>query len=175
VIKAKSTLVSRKFFVGILLATGIISAFPAAAIESLSPIVIGLFPPVQFPGTEFGVTGLRLTMVGVNREARGFDLGILGNVTNQTFKGAAIAGLFNYNRVSADIIGFQLAAIANINGTSSRLYGFQIGLFNKVSKVYGLQVGLFNVAHELHGFQIGLLNFNKAGPFKASPIINAAF
>lgn len=59
--------------------------------------------------------------------------------------------------------------------TASRLYGIQVGAYNKVSKVYGIQLGLINVAQELHGIQIGLINFNSAGPFKASPIINAAF
>jgi hypothetical protein len=168
-------LIHRNFLAGILLATGILCSFVAAAVENTSPIEIALFPPLQFPSRDFSVNGLRLSVFGINRSLSGLDLGILGNVTDQSFKGVAIAGLFNYNRVSAEIIGIQVAGIANINGTASKLYGLQLGLYNRVSVVYGLQIGLINVTHELHGIQIGLINFNEAGPFKASPIINAAF
>ena len=147
----------------------------AAVGNSNSPLEIGLFPPVQFPSSEFAVHGLRLTVVGLNRESIGIDLALLGNMTKQNFTGLAIAGLFNYNQTTSTIIGLQVAGIANINETASKLYGVEIGLYNQVSIVYGLQIGLINVAHELHGVQIGLINFNAAGPFKASPIINAAF
>ena len=159
----------------IFLFAGLFGSLQATAVPNESPIGIGIFPPVQFPGTEFGVTGIRLSVVGVNRAASGIDLAVLGNVTNQQFKGLAIAGLFNYNKIGADIYGLQAALGANINGTGSSLYGFQLGIYNQVTKVYGIQIGLINVATELHGIQIGLLNFNAAGPFKASPIINAAF
>jgi hypothetical protein len=168
-------LATRNFLTGLFLVAGFLCAFPAAATDSASPIELALFPPVQFPSTDFAVHGLRLSVVGVNRESHGIDLALLGNITNQDFKGLAISGLFNYNRVTSTIVGFQIAAGANINEASSRLYGVQIAVYNKVSTVYGLQLGLINVAHELHGIQIGLINFNEAGPFKASPIINAAF
>jgi len=96
-------------------------------------------------------------------------------MTYQSFKGTAVSLLFNYNKVAADIIGFQIAGLANINGTGSSLYGIQLGLYNKVTHAYGIQLGLINVAKNLHGIQIGLINFNESGPFKVSPIINAAF
>jgi hypothetical protein len=168
-------LISRNVLAGIFLASSLLSSYSASAVDNSSPIGIDLFPPVQFPNSDFAVNGLRLSLVGLNREARGLDLAILGNITNQTFKGLAIAGLFNYNRVTADIIGFQIACLANINMTASNLYGIQLGAYNKVGKVHGIQLGLINVTHELHGIQIGLINFNEAGPFKASPIINVAF
>lgn len=155
--------------------TCLLASFPAAAVKNTTPIEVSLFPPLQFPSSDFEVTGLRLSVVGKNKALSGIDIGLLGNITDQSFKGIAIAGLFNYNKVSADIIGLQLAGVANINGIDSNLYGVQVGLFNKVNKVYGLQLGLINVAKELHGVQIGLINFNDAGPFKASPIINVAF
>lgn len=168
-------MINRKILAAILLSVNVVCSFPAAALESSSPIGLGLFPPIQFPNTEFGINGLRIGLVGVNREMRGLDIGILGNVTKQTFKGLAIAGLFNYNHVTSTIVGLQIAGLANINGTASKLYGVQVGLYNRVGKVYGLQIGLINATHELHGIQIGLINFNESGPFKASPIINAAF
>lgn len=167
-------MIIRNLLAGILIAVSAVCT-PAMAIESSSPIGLGLFPPIQFPNTEYGIKGIRLGLVGVNREMRGLDIGLLGNVTKQTFKGLAIAGLFNYNQVSSTVVGLQVAALANINGPTSKLYGIQLGLVNKVAKVYGLQLGLINMAHELHGVQIGLLNFNASGPFTATPIINAAF
>lgn len=165
----------RKFIAGILLAMSLLCSFSATAVESNSPIGIGLFPPLQVPNTEFGIKGLRLAGVGVNRSAAGLDIGLLGNVTYQSFKGTAVSLLFNYNKVGADIIGLQIAGLANVNGTGSSLYGLQIGLFNKVTNVRGIQIGLVNMTQNLRGIQIGLINFNHAGPFKVSPIINAAF
>lgn len=157
------------------LVAGIFSSLPADAVGNTTPIAIDLFPPVQFPSSEFEVKGLRLSIVGKNRGVSGVDIGLLGNMTDQSFSGIAIAGLFNYNKTSAEIIGLQLAGLANLNGIASSLYGVQIGLYNKINKVYGLQIGLINVAKELHGVQIGLINFNESGPFKASPIINVSF
>lgn len=171
----ENTVKAKNILSGIILAAGMICSFSSQALESSSPIGLGLFPPIQFPNSDFGIHGLRVSLVGVNRETKGLDIGLLGNITKQTFKGLAISGLFNYNRVTADIIGLQIAGLANINGTASRLYGVQVGLYNRVGKVYGLQIGLINATHELHGIQIGLINFNQSGPFKASPIINAAF
>lgn len=165
----------RIYFAAILIAVSLVYTMPAAAVDNSSPLGIGLFPPVQIPKTDFTIRGLRLGLVGVNKGAHGIDIGLLGNVTKQSFKGLAISGLFNYNHVSARIVGLQLALLANINKTDSKLYGIQAGLYNKVGKVYGLQIGLINVAHELHGIQIGLINFNEKGPFKVSPIINASF
>lgn len=153
----------------------LLGSLPVAAVEKASPIGIALFPPLQFPDTEYSITGVRLGLVNVNRSVSGLDLGLLGNVTKQSFTGIAIAGLFNYNNISADITGLQIAGLANINGTGSTLYGVQIGAYNSVSNVYGVQIGLINVAQKLNGIQIGLLNFNASGPFKASPIINASF
>lgn len=140
-----------------------------------TPIEIALFPPLQLPGTEFGVKGLRLSVVGLNREVRGLDLALMGNVTNVEFKGVAIAGLFNYNRGGSTVIGLQVAGVANINSGHSEVYGVQLAGVNMAGTVYGLQLGLVNIATELHGVQIGLVNVNKSGPFHISPIINAAF
>ncbi len=168
-------MIYQNFFAVIFLVAVIFGSSPAAAVGNSSPIAVDLFPPVQFPSSDFEVKGLRLSIVGKNRGSSGLDIGLLGNMTDQWFNGIAIAGLYNYNKTAADIFGLQVAGIANVNGIASNLYGVQIALYNKVNKVYGLQIGLINVAKELHGVQIGLINFNDAGPFKASPIINAAF
>ncbi|CAN5711767.1 hypothetical protein BH10BDE1_BH10BDE1_03340 [soil metagenome] len=143
--------------------------------SDITPIEIALFPPLQLPGTDFGVHGLRLSVVGLNRTVSGLDLAVLGNITKVDFNGIAIAGLFNLNRGSSTITGLQVAGIANINSGNNKVYGVQIAAYNRAGTVYGLQIGLINVANDLHGIQIGLCNINSNGPFHVSPIINAAF
>lgn len=105
----EETLITRNLLAGLLLASSLLCTFSAGAVDNSSPIGIDLVPPVQFPNSEFAIRGLRLSVVGLNREARGIDVALLGNITKQAFKGLAIAGLFNYNATSADIIGFQIA------------------------------------------------------------------
>lgn len=168
-------MLQRNFIAGVFLAAGLLISFSAKAVGNNSPIGVGLFPPLQIPSSDYGISGIRVGVVGVNRSAAGIDIGLLGNITQQSFTGAAVSLLFNYNKIAADIIGFQVAGLANINGTGSSLYGVQLGLYNSVTNVYGIQLGLINVAKNLHGIQIGLINFNDAGPFKISPIINASF
>lgn len=165
----------RNFVAGILLFASLLCSFSAKATESNSPIGIGIVPPLQIPSSDYGIQGLRIGVVGINRSASGLDFGVLGNMTRQSFKGSAVSLLFNYNAIAADIVGFQISALANINGAASSLYGVQLGLYNKVSNVYGIQIGLVNVTENLHGIQIGLMNFNSAGPFKFTPIINVGF
>lgn len=168
-------MLQRNFIAGFVFAAGLLFSFSAGALGNSSPIGVGLFPPLQIPSSDFGINGIRLGVVGSNRSMAGLDIGLLGNMTQQSFTGAAVSLLFNYNAIAADIVGFQVAGLANINGTGSSLYGVQLGLYNKVTNVYGLQLGLINVTNNLHGIQIGLINFNAAGPFKISPIINASF
>jgi hypothetical protein len=159
-----------------ILITGLMCSFQAVAADSdNTPLEVALFPPLQLPGTGFGVKGLRLSVVGRNREVHGLDLALLGNITDVTFKGIAISGLFNYNRGGASVIGLQFAGLANLNVGHSDVYGIQIAGYNEAGTVYGLQIGLLNIANELHGIQIGLFNINRNGPFHGSPIINAAF
>ena len=165
----------RNFVAGLVLVASLFFPFLAEAVESNSPIGIGLVPPLQIPNSDYGIQGLRLGVVGINRSVSGLDFGVLGNITRQSFKGSAVSLLFNYNAIAADIVGFQVSALANINGAASTLYGVQLGLYNKVSHVYGIQIGLVNVTESLHGIQIGLMNFNSAGPFKFTPIINVGF
>lgn len=154
-----------------------------------TPLSLAIFPPVQFPPSDFYVRGIRLSAImGSNRKMSGIDLGLIGNKTDQEFKGLAIAGLFNWNSGTSKIIGAQLAIGTNYNAGEGQIYGFQaslvnkskymdlygvqVGLYNQARNVYGLQLGLFNRAANLHGIQIGLANFNDGGQFGVSPIIN---
>ncbi len=136
-------------------------------------------PPVQFPAEDFSITGLRLSLLyGRQRDVYGFDFGVLGNTTNQTFTGAAASGLFNINRGMTTILGLQAAGAvnwstqktnvfgvqvalgANIVEAESSVNGLQLALVNMASHttVRGFQVGAYNVADKVYGFQIGVVN-----------------
>ena len=79
----------------------------------------------------------------------------------------------NRNVAESSVVGLQFAAV-NLAGFTD-IYGVQAGIYNEAQEVYGLQIGLINRAKNLHGIQIGLANFNDAGPFKISPLLNVGF
>ena len=158
--------------------------FPISKAEAFtSPLGISLIPPVQFPTSEFAVTGLRVSAIyGHHRDFYGVDIGGFGNITDQDFVGIGISGLFNntrgattifplqlaggvnYNTGKTSVTGFQVAGGINYNETSSKVIGFQIaGLANvaKNTKIYGFQIGFYNKALKVNGFQIGIINMAK--------------
>ncbi len=161
----------------IVLSLGVIfGCHPAFA--ATSPLAVGFIPPVQFPPSDFDVTGLRLSLlVGKHRTMTGIDVGLIGNVTDVEFAGLAISGGFNRSFGPTTIIGLQLAGLANINTQKTSVYGFQLaavnsntaeskiagfqlGLVNlsQNTTIGGVQVGVYNVAREVYGLQIGLVN-----------------
>ncbi len=151
---------------------------PQNAFAGVTPAALGLMPPIQFPPEDFTIVGLRLSMLyGQHQEVYGLDVGLLGNVTTQSFVGLAVAGGFNATKNTARVLGVQLAgganvnrgkltviglqaALANINSGEASIVGVQFGAVNLSghTKVYGLQAGVYNVAQEVYGFQIGLIN-----------------
>jgi hypothetical protein len=153
--------------------------FSTHAYAFYSPLSLSVLPPVQFPSSEFSVTGVRLSVLwGQHRDIYGIDLGVLGNVTEQTFTGLAISGLTNITHGTTTAIGMQLAGIANVNTNKTAVYGLQaaailndntasssvsgleLALVNLAANtdIYGFQVGLYNKALSVSGFQIGLVN-----------------
>jgi hypothetical protein len=146
---------------------------------ALSPLAVSIAPGIQFPPADFTVTGLRLSvLVGQHRDVYGFDFGLIGNMTQQTFSGLAVSGLFNYTGGTTNVIGLQAAALLNYNTNktsilgiqlaavnsntaSSKLIGLQLALSNlsPFTRVYGMQLGLYNKAQDVYGFQIGLVNY----------------
>jgi hypothetical protein len=171
----------------------IIIGFKAQAASMASPLGFSLVNPAEVPGDDYSIKGLRLSLIyGNHRNVSGIDLGLIGNFTEQDFKGTAISGIFNHTAGDTTIVGAQIAGIVNINkarasiygvqfaiganlGEYTDIYGVQIGLYNRAREVYGLQIGLLNYATNLHGVQIGLLNFNSQGWFSMSPLINIGF
>ncbi|MES2963957.1 MAG: hypothetical protein V4760_08705 [Bdellovibrionota bacterium] len=163
-------------FLFILMVSSLVSLEASAA---LSPLSVGLFPPVQFPPSDFSVTGFRASLLwGRHRDVYGLDLGVLGNITDQSFTGIAVSGLFNATHGTTNIIGLQAAGLANFNTNKTRVFGVQLAaLLNKNDaesslsgvqfalvnlspnmSIYGLQAGIYNKARSVYGFQIGLVN-----------------
>lgn len=146
---------------------------------AVSPVGVGIVPPVQFPPSSFTITGFRLSgLWGSTRDLYGVDIGGIGNMTSHTFTGIALAGGFNYtngittaigtqlagvtnwNNNKTSVYGLQLASILNMNNATSSVTGLQLALVNlsRHTTIYGLQVGLYNKAQKVYGFQIGLVN-----------------
>jgi len=161
-----------------LIVAGLVSFNSAQA--AISPVSVSIIPPVQFPPSDFSVTGVRASVLwGHHRDMYGVDIGLLGNITEQDFTGIAISGIFNNTRGTTNALGLQLAGIANVNTNKTRVIGLQaalganynaaastvagiqLGLLANVAPftdIYGLQIGLYNRAKEVYGFQIGLVN-----------------
>lgn len=151
-----------------------------SAQAAISPVSVSIVPPVQFPPSDFSVTGARASVLwGKHRDVYGFDVGLIGNITEQDFVGLGISGVFNNTRGTTFIPGLQLAGLANVNSSkttiiglqatlgvnyqsaASTVSGLQLGLIANIAPftdIYGFQVGLYNRAKEVYGFQIGLVN-----------------
>ncbi|CAN5715299.1 hypothetical protein BH10BDE1_BH10BDE1_03700 [soil metagenome] len=160
-----------------------LSTNEAMAAAAVSPIAVSIVPPVQFPSDEFSVTGLRLSALwGHHRDLYGIDLGVLGNITDQTFTGIGLsglanmthgmttiialqaAGLANVNTQKTDVYGVQVAGAINWNSAQSKVVGLQLAILSNLSPnttVYGAQIGIYNRAQEVYGFQIGVVNLTK--------------
>ncbi|WP_413561219.1 LA_2272 family surface repeat-containing protein [Bdellovibrio sp. HCB209] len=146
---------------------------------AFTPLGVSIAPPVQFPPRDFSITGVRLNVLwGHHRDVYGFDLGVLGNITDQDFVGVGLAGGFNATYGSTTIIGLQLAGLGNYNQQKTTVVGLQAALFmnynvaessvsgvqlalaniSPATSVYGVQLGVYNKARAVYGLQVGLVN-----------------
>jgi hypothetical protein len=137
---------------------------------------------VQFPPSDFGVTGVRTSLLwGNHRDVYGLDFGLIGNVTQQDFVGVGLSGIFNMTRGTTRAIGIQGAGITNINLNKTYVYGVQLSALlnyneaesvlsglqlslvnvSKFMNIWGVQAGIYNQAQEVYGLQIGLVNVAK--------------
>ncbi|PWU20828.1 MAG: hypothetical protein C5B49_03620 [Bdellovibrio sp.] len=147
---------------------------------AFSPVSLSILPPIEFPPDDFTVTGVRASLLwGKQRDIYGLDFGLLGNITELTFAGVAVSGMFNITHGTTTALGLQLAGLANYNTNKTHVFGLQAALLNineaesavvgvqlaplanlsAHTKVYGLQVSVYNKAEDVYGFQIGLVNF----------------
>lgn len=167
----------RKIFT--LVVTGITLFSISSSEAALSPLGVAIVPPVQFPGKDFTVTGLRMSVLwGNQKNVYGLDVGAIGNMTEGQMTGIGVSGLFNlnkgqttgvllqaagignFNQGKARIYGVQIAGIVNANKAESVVAGLQVALLNlgPYTNIRGVQVGLYNKAHDVAGFQIGIIN-----------------
>jgi hypothetical protein len=165
----------RIFGILVVIAASLQSAPSSAA---FTPIGFGIVPPAQLPPQGFSVVGARLSAgYGINKDVYGLDVGTIGNITENTFFGAAVSGLFNWNKGQTTVIGLQAALGTNINVNKARIIGLQASAWNANlaestmvglglgignnsphMTMIGLQAGLYNTARDVYGFQIGLVN-----------------
>lgn len=149
---------------------------------AITPLAISIAPPVQFPPSDWDVTGVRASVLwGKHRDVFGIDLGVGGNVTTGQFHGLAlaggfnltqgrstiilaqIAGLTNMNMEQTTVVGVQASILSNYNKAESSIYGFQVAATNisSNSTITGVQFGLYNTARTINGFQIGIVNMTE--------------
>ncbi len=153
------------------------------AYAAFSPIAVSVLPAVQFPPSDFDITGVRLSVLaGKQRSVYGLDFAGVGNITDLDFVGLGVSGIFNWTNGTTNVLGLQLAGLANVNTSHTTVYGLQaafavnnnsaeakvVGLqlaaFNvsPFTKICGFQVGLYNRANDVYGFQIGVINVAKS-------------
>ena len=138
-----------------------------------SPVGIGFFCPLQLPGYESDIYGLRLNLIyGNNQRVYGIDLGVSGHSRGPVY--GLEAQLFNWNE---DIVeALQIGAIANV--TMYDVNAFQIAGFANVGhgSMCGLAIaGGINWTDTMGGMQIaGLANRNNdnSGGFQIAGIVN---
>ncbi|MBT8373106.1 MAG: hypothetical protein KJO34_19225 [Deltaproteobacteria bacterium] len=144
---------------------------------------ISFFSPYQLVSAEKDVCGLRLNLpIGENENLYGLDLGLVG-VTNNSYNGAMlnivgnfnagsstkgiVAGLINFNIGGLNLTtkgglgtkGIELGGFLNLN--LGDIQGMQIAGLANIGNIDGIQVaGLHNGGIEVRGVQVaGLYNY----------------
>jgi len=140
------------------------------------PIQLSLYPTVQMVPYDGDFAGLRLNIIGVNRDVSGVDIGLI-NQTDDTFRGVGI-GVVNLcpgdthgmsvgfiNHVNGDLYGFQGIPLLSwwnaVNVVHGHCAGAQGGLFNNANSLSGMQGGLVNIAYDAKGVMLGLYNYTE--------------
>ena len=135
--------------------------------QDLEPFEVALWRGVQIQGREADISGLRLSLYGVNRSMSGLDVGFVGRTTEDQ------QGVFFgwVGITEGDFSGWQAGQFANI--TRGRMSGLQTGFYNVagggtvgqlafVNRVTedarGVQVGLVNAARSFGGARLALAN-----------------
>lgn len=140
------------------------------------PLQIGLYPTLQIIHFEESVVGVRLNLIGDNRNMTGLDVGII-NQTDEKFRGVQF-GVVNLcvgnsqgvhvgliNHTNGDMKGFQGIPFISwwnaINVVHGHCSGAQGGFFNQAQSLGGIQGGLINLAYDAEGFMGGLYNYTE--------------
>lgn len=154
------------------------------------PLQLALYPTVQLVPYDGDFAGLRLDIIGVNRNVSGVDIGIV-NQTDNAFSGIGI-GIVNLcqgnssglnigfvNNVDGDMRGLQGIPLLSwwnaVNVVDGHCAGAQGGLFNKAGSLHGVQGGLVNVAYDSKGVMLGIYNYSKTLYGVQAGIANIAY
>ena len=127
---------------------------PVAAADS--PVNLALFSPLQITREEDAVSAFRFSLIyGVNTGVTGLDLSLVG-VNHGDGLGVSWHGL---GLVDGDFTGWQHGLGSITTGT---FLGLQSGLVNQVGQgSSGVQLGIVNTAGEFSGFQMGFVNITE--------------
>ena len=148
-----------------------------------TPFMLGLFTPVQVPGPDYDVGGLRLNLpFGTCCNFDGLDIGIVGVAQNHA--NGWLVNVVSY--ATGDGLGLHTGGVNYFGGDFKGLQiglanwidsgdAFQIGLYNGAYDVQGLQIGVINTANKMQGVQIGVVNVIANSDVSFFPVINACF
>ena len=144
-----------------------------------APGMFGFFTPLQAPGPDYDVGGIRLNLFyGTCCNFDGLDIGFVGVSKNH-----ANGWLFNVVSVAyGDGLGLHTGGVNYLSGDFKGLqFGianwidsgdvFQIGIYNGAYDVQGLQIGVINTANKMQGLQIGAVNIISHSDLSFFPII----
>ena len=149
-----------------------------------TPVMLSLFDPIQVPGSDYDVGGLRINILyGRCCNFDGLDVGLVGVADNHA-NGWLANLLVNY--ATGDGVGFHTGCVNYFGGDFKGLqFGvanwtdsgdvFQIGAYNGAYNVQGVQIGVINTANRMQGVQIGLVNVISNSNVPFFPIINCFF
>jgi hypothetical protein len=105
--------------------------------NSISPVQISFFPPLQLVSSDSTIVGFRYNLFyGKNKSVWGLDTGLVNYVENSS--GGVSAGVANFSKTH---LGFQLGA----GNYAEDIYGSQIGFINVTGHPLALQMGAINV------------------------------
>ena len=150
----------------------------------LAPVMLSLVTPIQVPGPDFDVGGLRINVLyGRCCNFDGLDIGLIGVADNHA-NGWLANWLVNY--ATGDGLGLHTGAVNYFGGDFKGLQiglahwidsgdMVQIGLYNGGYDVQGLQIGVINTANKMQGLQIGLVNIITNSDLSFFPIVNVYF
>ena len=148
-----------------------------------SPAMFGFFTPLQVPGPDFDVGGLRLNLFyGTCCNFDGLDIGLVGvsrnhangwliNVVSVAYGDGLGLHTGGVNYFSGDFKGLQIGLANWINSGDA----FQFGVYNGAYDMQGLQIGVINTANKMQGLQIGVVNIISNSDLSFFPIINGWF
>lgn len=148
-----------------------------------SPSMLGIYTPLQIPGPDFDVGGVRYSLpysTCVNFD--GLDIGVVGvsmnhangwliNVVSVAYGDGVGLATGGVNWWGGDFKGLQIGLANWIDSGDA----FQIGVYNGARDIKGHQIGLINTATMMQGVQIGVVNVIANSGVQFMPIINWYF